>query len=194
MSKQQIIIDTALRLFVERGIQSTSMSLLAKEANIAAGSIYNYFESKKELINELFIYAKSLELDYIAKHYDKSKPIKQRFRHLYGCSIDYMLGNQLPFKFFENYHFSPIITDESHEQLKELFTDLIEFYEDAKEMGMVKPLDPKMLHLQAYGGIARMIHWIIRHNHPFHQSDTEQILDIAWDAIAMPSESESFKG
>ena len=53
-NKKQLIMDTALRLFANEGFHTTSISKIAKEANIAKGLIYNYFESKEDLLKEIF--------------------------------------------------------------------------------------------------------------------------------------------
>ncbi len=44
------IIRTALRLFARKGFDATSISLLAREAGMAKGLVYTYFDSKDELL------------------------------------------------------------------------------------------------------------------------------------------------
>ena len=46
-------METALELFAENGFHATSMSQIAKKAGISKGLTYNYFESKKEILDEL---------------------------------------------------------------------------------------------------------------------------------------------
>ncbi len=56
--KRDLIINTALRLFANNGYYSTPISKIAKEAGISKGLMYNYFESKEDLlisIMDLFI-------------------------------------------------------------------------------------------------------------------------------------------
>jgi len=48
--KIELISKTALRLFSEHGFESTSVSMIAKEAGISKGLMYNYFESKEALL------------------------------------------------------------------------------------------------------------------------------------------------
>ena len=52
-SSRKKILDAALKLFAERGFDGTSISTVAKEAGVAKGLIYNYFESKEELIHQI---------------------------------------------------------------------------------------------------------------------------------------------
>ncbi len=47
------IKNEALALFASQGFQNTSISMIAKQAKISKGLMYNYFESKEELIKEI---------------------------------------------------------------------------------------------------------------------------------------------
>lgn len=51
--KKQRILDTAARLFAERGFSRTPTSLLAKEAGVAEGTIFRHFKSKDDIFLEL---------------------------------------------------------------------------------------------------------------------------------------------
>ena len=47
------ILDAAFKLVAKNGYESTSISQIAKEANISKGLVYNYFESKEEILKSL---------------------------------------------------------------------------------------------------------------------------------------------
>jgi AcrR family transcriptional regulator len=51
---RQLILETALRLFRERGYAETTMRAIAKEAGVAVGNAYYYFDSKEHLIQEFY--------------------------------------------------------------------------------------------------------------------------------------------
>lgn len=52
-NKKSLILETALTLFAENGYHTTSISSIAKKAGISKGLLYNYFESKEELLIEI---------------------------------------------------------------------------------------------------------------------------------------------
>lgn len=54
--KEQIIL-AALDLFAKDGYLSTSISAIAKKAKLSKGLLYNYFDSKEDLLNEVVIFA-----------------------------------------------------------------------------------------------------------------------------------------
>ncbi|HEY2949088.1 MAG TPA: TetR family transcriptional regulator [Micromonosporaceae bacterium] len=51
---KQLILDTAMRLFRERGYAQTTMRAIAQEAGVALGNAYYYFDSKEHLIQEFY--------------------------------------------------------------------------------------------------------------------------------------------
>jgi len=57
--KKLLIMDTALELFANEGFHNTSIKDIANKAGISKGLLYNYFESKEELIR--VIIARGLE-------------------------------------------------------------------------------------------------------------------------------------
>jgi len=52
--KRQRIINAALKEFARNGYEKASTNVIAKEAEISKGSLFNYFSSKKELYLFLF--------------------------------------------------------------------------------------------------------------------------------------------
>lgn len=49
--RRQEIIDTAMKVFYEKGYEKTSISDIAKEMNVAQGLCYRYFPSKEVLFD-----------------------------------------------------------------------------------------------------------------------------------------------
>jgi AcrR family transcriptional regulator len=52
--KRRQILDAAVRVFARQGFHSTRVSDIADEAGVAYGLVYHYFDSKDEVLNELF--------------------------------------------------------------------------------------------------------------------------------------------
>jgi AcrR family transcriptional regulator len=53
-NRRSQLLDLALALFAERGIENVSIKDLATEAQVAQGLIYHYFESKAALLEAVF--------------------------------------------------------------------------------------------------------------------------------------------
>ncbi len=48
--KREILIDTAITLFYERGIRATGIDTVLAESQVAKKTLYNHFSSKEELV------------------------------------------------------------------------------------------------------------------------------------------------
>lgn len=48
------ILETAVRLFFERGYEATTMRVVAKEAGVSLGNAYYYFTAKENLIQAIY--------------------------------------------------------------------------------------------------------------------------------------------
>jgi AcrR family transcriptional regulator len=53
--KRQMIMETAMQLFAEDGYMHTSIDRIAAKAGVSKGLVYNYFESKDDLLRQIFI-------------------------------------------------------------------------------------------------------------------------------------------
>jgi TetR/AcrR family fatty acid metabolism transcriptional regulator len=47
--KRQVIIDAAIEVFSQNGFQNSTISQIAQRANVAEGTIYQYFKNKEDL-------------------------------------------------------------------------------------------------------------------------------------------------
>lgn len=55
-SVRAAILETATRLFTEKGIHETSLADIAKEARLSKGTLYYYYPSKEHLVNDISDY------------------------------------------------------------------------------------------------------------------------------------------
>ncbi|MFA0521061.1 TetR/AcrR family transcriptional regulator, partial [Vibrio sp. 10N.222.55.E8] len=78
--KRQQILSAAEKLIAEVGFQGLSMQKLAKEAGVAAGTIYRYFDDKDHLIEDVRVLVTQQVADAVQEGVNNSDPIKQRYR------------------------------------------------------------------------------------------------------------------
>ncbi|MCC9167138.1 TetR/AcrR family transcriptional regulator [Pontibacter harenae] len=53
MTKKEQILETALKLFADRGYENTPSSLIAKEAGVSEGLIFKYYTNKENLLETI---------------------------------------------------------------------------------------------------------------------------------------------
>jgi AcrR family transcriptional regulator len=77
--KKKSIIQSALDLIQENGFHRSPVSLVAKNAGVAACTIYTYFENKDALIHEIYEYVVEEITKHVSGRDDPSLDFKERF-------------------------------------------------------------------------------------------------------------------
>ncbi len=85
---RQLILDTAMRLFRERGYAQTTMRAIAKEAGVAVGNAYYYFGSKEHLIQEFYAGTQAEHRKRAAEVLRTEKDFAARLRGVLHAGID----------------------------------------------------------------------------------------------------------
>jgi AcrR family transcriptional regulator len=81
--KKEKIIEVSMKLFAEKGFHATSISEIARTANVSKGAFYLYFESKDDLLISIFEFYTRVIIEKLEKVIDtESDPFKQFERQL----------------------------------------------------------------------------------------------------------------
>ena len=108
--KTELIMEVALELFAENGYHATSISQIAKKADISKGLIYNYFDSKKEILDDLIAHG----FDEIQKSFDLNKDgilTKEEFIFFIKKNFQLLRENLQHWKLFFSLMFQPKVAD-----------------------------------------------------------------------------------
>lgn len=177
------IINTAIKLFVKYGIQGTSMATLANKAGVATGSIYNYFENKEALINEIF---REICDDAVAAALKGGIPqgsVKERFDVLMRREILHKVKYQNHFLFMSLYAYSPIIMKEVQEGYRPDNHPMVDVFNDGREQGVIRPLPDNDLYYFIFGGLASWIRWKSFCKESIEDTDIDNLVDLTWGSI-----------
>ena len=96
-------------LFVDQGIQKTSMAQISETSGVAVGTIYHHFKSKEELIEGVYLYILEDLGRHIAFNEDEdAMAFKDRFALLWMKGYDYYTKYPNRFRFHDTYSYSPL--------------------------------------------------------------------------------------
>ena len=91
--KQNRIKEAMVRLILRDGIDGTSMSKIAKEAGISPATIYVYYESKEDMLSEVFREYAGKSYDYLMERIhpamDAEELIEAIVKSCYHFSVEY---------------------------------------------------------------------------------------------------------
>lgn len=114
--KRSAIMKTALELFVRNGIQHTSTSEISKEAGIAAGTLFLYFPTKQELIDEITLQIGRDQSTYVKQHLDPRSPTREFFYTIWSCSIHWFLNQPQAYLFQQQIRDTPLVSQSALEE------------------------------------------------------------------------------
>lgn len=148
--KRADILKATLKLISEHGFHGTPMSMIAKEADVGAGTIYRYFENKEALINELFLEIKARISQVMLSGFSAEASAEETFCKVWRNTFDFCVQNPQEMFFLEQYHNSPFLTPETESTTMEYLAPLVGGFEAAIEAGEIKEMSFELLSIFAY--------------------------------------------
>jgi TetR/AcrR family transcriptional regulator, fatty acid metabolism regulator protein len=89
VDKRRLILDAAVTVFARQGFHHCRVSDVADEAGVAYGLVYHYFDSKEQILNELFLERWQIMLDAIAEIDRRQEvPVRDKLYMVAGFIID----------------------------------------------------------------------------------------------------------
>jgi TetR/AcrR family fatty acid metabolism transcriptional regulator len=164
-NKHQKILKAAIKVFAEKGFYNSRVAEIAKEANVADGTIYLYFKNKDDILISLFEEEFGQIVKNTRKELEKEKDPLQKIRrfaimHLSIVFKQQQLGEVLGVevrqssKFMKEYINKPFI-----EYLNLIRSIVIE----GQERGLIrKDLTPGIMKRALFGALDEMArYWVL---------------------------------
>lgn len=182
--KKRAIFESTLALIQDHGFHGAPMSLVAKNAGVAAGTIYHYFESKDQLICELYSYNKGRITNVISDILEEPIPYKEKFYKIWLKIYEFYAENANVLTFFEQYINSPYNASKNPNHFK---GELYNFFKDGVDKKEVKGLRPEIIMILILGSINSTAKLHKFANVPVTDQEIQQIIDILWHGISNDS-------
>ncbi|WP_433537345.1 TetR family transcriptional regulator [Micromonospora sp. CA-249363] len=176
---RQLIRDTAMRLFRERGYAQTTMRAIAQEAGVAVGNAYYYFGSKDHLIQEFYAQSQAEHRARAQPVLDREEAFGARLAGVLHAGVDVLTpSHEFAATFFKTAAeptspLSPFSAESSGPRLAaiDLFAEALTG-STAKVDAELRPQLPELLWL-AYMGV--ILYWV--HDRSPGQVKTRQLID-----------------
>ncbi len=184
--KRADIMDVALNLIAERGFHDSPMALIAKQAGVAAGTIYLYFESKDELILALHRDLEVRITEMIQEGYPAAASIREKFLYMNRKVLKYFMENPFHFRFMEQFFNSPYGLSHRKERLlgkSDKSKIMIDIFEQGAEQQILKNLPMSALFALAFGPLQTLMRDHILGFLQLDEATIEQVTQACWDAI-----------
>jgi len=181
--KKTAILNATLDLITTNGIHATPMSEVAKQAGVAAGTIYHYFESKTELINELYAVLKQQMGEALMQHTDSQASIKDRFFRFWLNLYDFFVQNPREFDFLENYAQSPVVSEEVKKANEVHYLPVIDFLAEGIQKGVLREMPVELMTALVYGNVVAAAKLHLYGGFTLQSAHLQQAMQASWDGV-----------
>lgn len=184
-AKEQLILDTALSLINRTGLTGLKMSDLAKEAGVATGTVYIYFDDKPALIQRLYTYLLRKSLSDLNAGIEEADPLRVKIQKITRNYLDDNLKHPEYTAFFEQYFRSPYYAETEANRAEEtrVMQPIYDLVVQGQQQTIIKEAEPDLLVTLVCGmliELARQIHFT---DQGISERDWELTFSVIWDGV-----------
>jgi AcrR family transcriptional regulator len=180
MDKKEIIINTAIQLFVELGFHGTATSRIAQQAGVANGTLFNYFKTKDELIVTLYHTILAEMDDYIIERMTSHSISKESFQSLFFGTLFWSLDNRLQYQYMQQFNHSPYFQQVASTILNQEEHPLLILIQNGIDIVLLKPMPAPFIFSLVTAHINGLYNYIIS-----NELDINVQLELIQDSFEM---------
>ena len=182
--KRVKIIETALELFVNQGLQQTSMAQISKVSKVAVGTIYHHFESKDQLVQEIYIHIKkSFGKATLFSESERKYTFKERFWIKMKSSYEFFALHPFYFLFDEMHNHSPLISKKLREEATKYYQESYDLINEGIEKDIFSSKHIHIIGPWVYNAISTLIKIKINNEIELPEEDLKDFIIMTWIGI-----------
>lgn len=183
--RKAALFDAALKLFAENGAANTLTADIAREAGVAAGTLFLYFPTKQALINELMLKLALEQAERVTALLDPRLSARESFAAIWNATLGWFQERPHAFIYIQQMRDSSLITPETVEESNRTFAYYYTAIQKAREEGVLKPYPVELIGGMLYQAMVAVMILIRMTPDPAQQAAfIQQGFDIYWSGIA----------
>lgn len=184
VDKRQALLKAALTLFTEHGFHGTPTSKIAKEAGVATGTLFHYFKTKEELINQLYLEIKKELTRDLSVGISDERTMRGKFHKMWLNFITWGINSPEEFQFFMQFSSSPYISNLTREEAIQHLRFIRDLIEEGKRQEILKDMPTDLLFDITTGTAHVMTLHFLNNPKKFADEDyKEMAFRLCWDCI-----------
>ena len=182
--KREKFLSAALKLFVTHGVQNTSTAAIAKEAGTAAGTLFLYFPTKQDLINELVLKISNDQSEYMKTLFNPVLPVRDTFFTIWQGCIHWFLEHMDAFEYTRQVRDTGIVDEAIVTESGKSFVYFYDAIQKGLDEGALKPYPLEVIGEFLYQDIVAVMNLMrIRPGRGNQEEIIQAGFDIFWDGI-----------
>jgi AcrR family transcriptional regulator len=135
--KRNALLAAAIDAVASSGVAASTLKI-AKDAGVAEGTLFRYFPTKDDLLNQLYLDLKSDLMGFLAAEYPTDAGIQAQIQHLWNRFIDWGVSRPDKRKALRQLSVSDKITEESQNAGQAMFYNLQSMVENGFKTGVLR--------------------------------------------------------
>jgi TetR/AcrR family transcriptional regulator, multidrug resistance operon repressor len=181
--KKEAILKSTLELIKDNGFHGTPISLIAKHAGVASGTIYHYFPSKDAIIIALHYKIKEEMVAAMFHEATSVKEYKQQFFDGWISLCKYFINHPSSLIFHEQFNSSPYAKIVLKKNGKGTISKFNEFFQLGMDKGYLKKMEYLLIASAVFGCITATAKYHVTGRFGFKDGDLCKVANIIWDGI-----------
>lgn len=182
-NKVEAIFNATVQLINEVGFSETSISKIAKRANVSAATIYIYHENKEDLLYKTYLKIKGKMSERMFQGVEHTRPVQERFEAIIRNYVDFIQSFKSHFLFLEQIMNSPLPQKWCLEDSAIQFQPIFEMYDAGIRQGLLKKEDINMLVVYSILPIAELLKAHLKNGTILDSKQLDSAIKMSWDAI-----------
>ncbi len=185
IDKRDAILNAAIAVLAELGERAPT-SKIAKQAGVAEGTLFTYFSSKEELLNQLYLSLKAELRQVMMLHYPESNDLKTQMHHVWQAYIAWGVAAPEKRKVMAQLSTSEQITAQSKQIGMQSFCDMTTLLQTQITLGLLRDYPPLFIG-SMLGALADLtMNFMVQE--PAHADRyRESGFNAFWHAVATPT-------
>ena len=122
--KHHQLIEASIDLFAEKGFWNTPTSQIAKHAGVATGTLFNYFPTKDDLIDAVYLRLKDESTVQFWQSQPNTNDMYDMLHHVWQGFVHWATDNPSRFLLLEQLKLSDLVSDEAQSKFRETLSEL----------------------------------------------------------------------
>lgn len=182
--KRSQIIESAIDLFVAKGFQHASMALLSKESGIAIGTIYHYFKSKDELIEDTYFYVIQKYGNAIRFTMSESRlGLRERFNLIWSKSYNFYIDRPNYYFLKDSLNYSPLISKELMDESRKYYQVVFDLIKEGIENKIFSEGNPVAMCMWLYNSLLTPVQLKLGGEMEMTDEELLSFIDMSWKGI-----------
>ncbi|GAA4272644.1 TetR/AcrR family transcriptional regulator [Aquimarina gracilis] len=182
-NKVNAIHKATIELVTKTGFSGLKMAEVAKKSGIATGTLYVYYKSKEELINDVYLVTKEEIAGAIINPEYLKDTFYETFKAMWHGYFGYCMQYPEKMLFVEQFIYSGYISEVNIAKADAHFEPLDQFLIQGQQNNHIKDISVEILKAHLQGSVHEIVKMHVRGDIQLEEDGMHICFNMAWDSI-----------